>query len=301
MVKKIPLKQIFSRRLKNGKYVILAANSDPLVVEEEFARYLTQKGDVLEICDENTISIFKDSGFFIDGLSDTFIPTELKSVKWRMLQYGLLLLAVMSLLVILIRISSIGISFGDKMIPINVPIWMSILFMISFSILTTMIHEMMHMLYAQTWREKGKGVNIILKKSVATVSMTHIWVWSFWGRFSAIVAGIISDLFILASCLIFQLYFNSWIIASASSILWLRILWQFRVHKKSDGRLIIMVILDNPMIPVRNEQNSDFSKKEIFIWRVFNIFGICIDLIIFLFWIVPALSNIYFEVFKYFI
>ena len=35
----ITLKTIFCRKLKNGNYVILAADSEPLVVEEEFATW----------------------------------------------------------------------------------------------------------------------------------------------------------------------------------------------------------------------------------------------------------------------
>lgn len=48
------------------------------------------------------------------------------------------------------------------------------------------------------------------------------------------------------------------------------LLWQFRFHRKTDGRLIRMLLLDNPVIALKNENNADFSnKKDILIWKVF--------------------------------
>lgn len=293
MMEKIPLKTIFSRKLKNGNYVILAANSEPLVVEEEFANCISQKSDTLEACDANTISIFKDSGFFADALSDTSIPVEPKGITWNVLRYGVFVIAIIALLGILLTIPFIGIPFGNRIISTNVPLWKSIIFMAGFSVLTTMLHEIMHMLYARTWSNQRGGLNIILKKSVVTVTMTHIWVWSFWGRLTAVSAGIISDLFILAICSVFRLYSDSWIMSAAASILWLRILWQFRFHRKSDGRLIITVILDNPVIAMEDENDSDFSNKnDILIWKIFNVIGMGVEILVFVLWIIPFIYNI---------
>lgn len=107
--------------------------------------------------------------------------------------------------------------------------------------------------------KQNGGVKIVLKKSMATVNMTHIWVWSFLGRVAAVSAGIMSDLLILCICSILGLYNDSWIILAAASILWVRILWQFRFHRKTDGRLILMLLLDNPVIALGNENDADFT------------------------------------------
>lgn len=61
----ITLKTIFCRKLKNGNYVILAADSEPLVVEEDFATCISQDGNALANFDESVISVFKDSGFLL--------------------------------------------------------------------------------------------------------------------------------------------------------------------------------------------------------------------------------------------
>lgn len=297
------LKPIYFRKLKNGNYVILSANSEPLVVEEAFAKYISQNNTVLKDCDENTISIFKDSGFFTDELSDTFIPVELQGIKWDIFRYGIFALGIISLIVIFITMTFVGIPFGNRIISINVSLWKSIMFLIIFSILTTIIHEMMHMLYARTWNKRDGRINIILKESVATVTMTHIWVWSFLGRLSAVSAGVISDLFILSICSILRLYFDNWIMAAASSILFLRILWQFRFHKKSDGRLIVMILLDNPTIRMDNEKDSDFfDRKDILVWKICNVVGIGVDILVFIFWIIPLVFSICSNIFAtYFI
>lgn len=53
------------------------------------------------------------------------------------------------------------------------------------------------------------------------------------------------------------------------------LLWQFRFHRKTDGRLILMLLLDNPVIALKNENNADFSnKKDILIWKVFQKIGV---------------------------
>ena len=152
----------------------------------------------------------------------------------------------------------------------------------------------MHMIFAQTWGKSAGGLNVKLRRSVATVSMTHIWNWSLLGRVSAVSAGIVSDLFLLFVCSIFRLYFDHWVLAATASILWVRILWQFRFNRKSDGRLMAMVALDNPIIPI--DDNDEFvSKEETFIWKLLKGIGATIEIIIVIGWIVTFVFNIFFH------
>lgn len=294
MEAKITLKTIFSRKLKKGNYVILAADSEPLVVGEEFI----MNRNVLANCDESVISVFKDSGFFTDMLSDAVIPEEPTGKQWDLLRQGVFVILVLSLLGVLMTIPFSGIPFGNRIIPPNVPMCMSIIFMVGFSIATTMIHEVLHMFYANTWKKQNGGVKIVLRKSMATVNMTHIWVWSFWGRLAAVSAGIMSDLLILFVCSILRLYYDSWIIMAATSILWIRILWQFRFHRKTDGRLILMLLLDNPVIALENENDAAFTyKKDVLIWKVFRVVGVLVEIAIVVFWGIPFLLSIYTNLF----
>lgn len=298
MEEKMTLKTILYRKLKNGSYVILAADSEPLVVEEEFVMSISQNENVLEECDEDVAAIFRESGFCTDTVSSASMPEEAKGVKWNVLRYGVFIISIIALFGVLITIPFSGIPFGNKIIPTNATIWVSVIFMIVFSILTTILHEMMHMFYAKTWKKQNGGVNIMLKWSVATVSMTHIWVWSFWGRLAAVSAGIMSDLFILCICSIWRLYNDCWIISAAASILWLRILWQFRFHRKTDGHLILMLLLDNPVIALENDNNADCSyKKDVLIWKVFQIVGMLVETAVVFFWGIPFVFSIYANLF----
>lgn len=298
MEEKMTLKTILYRKLKNGSYVIIAVDSEPLVVEEEFVMSISQNNNVLEQCDEEVTSIFRESGFCADTVSSASISEESKGVKWNVLRYGIFIISIIALVGVLITIPFSGIPFGNKIIPTNTPIWVSVIFMIVFSILTTTLHEMMHMFYAKTWKKQKGGVNIMLKRSVATVSMTHIWVWSFWGRLAAVSAGIISDLFILCICSILGLRNDCWIISAAASILWVRILWQFRFHRKTDGRLILMLLLDNPVIALGNENNTDFSnKKDVLIWKVFQVIGMIDEIVVYVCWGIPFILSIYSKLF----
>lgn len=294
------LKKIFSRKLKNGNYVILTADSEPLVAEEEFALCISQDSNVLVNCDENVIAIFKDSGFFADTLLDTVIPEEPKGKTWDVLRQGMPIISAIALFCVLVCIPFTGVPIGNRILPANVPMWLSVIFMIAFSMATTMLHELMHMLYAKTWKRKNGGVKIVLKKSMATVTMTHIWVWSFWGRVAAVSAGIMSDLLILCLCSIIALYKGSWIVSAAESILWVRILWQFRFHRKTDGRFILMLLLDNPVIALEGESDTDFSdKKDILIWKVFQVIGVFVELAVVIFWGIPFLLSIFSNLFSF--
>ena len=295
MKEKNSLKPIFSRKLKNGKYVILAADSEPLVVDEEAVNQINQDINMFEKCDEETISVFRDSGFFVSSVTDEVtIPEEGKALNWKIARYGLFVVAIISIIGIILTVPVVGIPFGNRIIADAVPLWKSIIYMIFVSVATTAIHEIMHMIFAQTWGKRAGGLKVKLRGSVATVSMTHIWNWSLIGRLSAVSAGIVSDLSLLFVCSIFRLYFDYWVLAATASILWVRILWQFRFNRKSDGRLMAMVALDNPIIPI--DDNDEFvSKEEIFIWKLLKGIGVAIEVIIVFGWIIPFVFNIFFH------
>ena len=98
--------------------------------------------------------------------------------------------------------------------------------------------------------------------------------------------------------LILGLYNDSWIILAAASILWVRILWQFRFHRKTDGRLILMLLLDNPVIALGNENDADFTyEKDVLIWKVFQVIGVLVEIAVVVFWGIPFVLSIYTNLF----
>ena len=108
----------------------------------------------------------------------------------------------------------------------------------------------------------------------------------------------LNDLLILCICSILGLYNDSWIILAAASILWVRILWQFRFHRKTDGRLILMLLLDNPVIALGNENDADFTyEKDVLIWKVFQVIGVLVEIAVVVFWGIPFVLSIYTNLF----
>lgn len=300
------LKPIAFRKLKSGKYIVLADNTDPLVIDEALAKSLIQGEHSLEGYNEEFISILRESGFFIESSNYIqAVPNERNDFMWHIMRRVLFFIGILSFSVILFTIPFIGIPIGNKIISSKVSIWVLSFFILIFSVITTLQHELMHIVYARTWMYKSKGLHLVVKKATAVVSMTHIWVWSFWSRLAAISAGIIFDLLLLAIFSCAQLFYNNWIIVTAASILWIRILWQFRFHKNCDGQLIAMTILDNPMVDIdanNVENNNTLKDKDIQLWRRLKKIGYLIDLILLMFWVIPFLENIIYYVMEtYFI
>jgi len=292
------LKHIYKRKLKGGDWVVLAAGSDPLVVSEEVARELTNKNTLIDDFDADIASVLRDSGF-IEKLQQSTkrIPEEGAGLKWSIFRFGLLVVGVISFAVVLFVTPIIGLPVGSKIITNEVPLWLNLLFVLFFSVSTTLLHEFMHMLYARTLRNKSNehGLNLEVKKSTATVSMTHIWVWSFISRITALVAGIAIDLLLLSCCSIAQLFFDSWLFVTASAVLWIRILWQFRFHKNCDGQLIAITIFDNPMIAIdaRDKPNNSQNRKELVAWRGLSYCGYITNIVLLLGWVIPFILNIW--------
>lgn len=294
MEDKSSMKLLFSRKLKNGNWIVLAAGSEPLVIDEELADNLLQGADIEKKIDKETLEILKESGFYADtGKNDILIPEEKKNLKWKILRCGLLTVGALASLIVLIVAIFIGVPLGNQIISNEVSLGVSVVYAVIFAGGTTVFHELMHIVFARTWNGYFKGLHLNMRNATAVVSMTHIWVWSLLGRVCAISAGVIIDLVLLACLSVVKLFYENWIIISGISILWLRILWQFRFHKNCDGRLLIMTILDNPLADI-NEKNLDNTvyHKEIHIWKRLKIIGIIVDVVILVLWILPFVFKI---------
>ncbi|MDN2453414.1 hypothetical protein [Lactobacillus sp. UCMA15818] len=95
------------------------------------------------------------------------------------------------------------------------------------------------------------------------------------------------DLFELAILSGFWLYSNIWFLPIACSVLWPRILWQFRIHKRTDGQLLIAMIFDNPTMldDLKNKRTAGIA--------IIKIIGRTVTIIIVLAWLLPLIVHIY--------
>lgn len=87
--------------------------------------------------------------------------------------------------------------------------------------------------------------------------------------------------------------YDSEIMLLLSSILFLRIVWQFACYRKTDGRYFVMMLLDNPMIDIDYKKNRKLlTEKEFYIWRTMQVVGMTIDIYMLTFWAVPCLYKL---------
>ena len=276
-----------------GSYLQLIL--DPLVVDEETANSLSQNTDFLKECNHETVNILKDSGFFTDSnASSQLIPEEGVGLGWNILRYGIILIGILSILLVLVLIPYMGIPIGNKIISKEAPLWINIIYLLAFIFLTSILHELMHIVYARTWKYNAGRIKLLFKKAVAVVPMTHIWVWTITSRITALAAGVIFDLLLLACLSWCRLFFDNWMIVSGASILWLKILWQFGFHRNCDGHLLAMTILDDPLIDLDTSNlESNIKNKKLYIWKVLKVFGYMIDLLLIIFWLIPFLVSLF--------
>jgi hypothetical protein len=284
------LKQIYSRKLKSGDWVVLAADSDPLVVNEDLAKELIE-GNLNKELDENIVNVFYEGGFFAKNISTEYkIPDENQSLPWKILRYTSLIVGFCSLLLMLIITPIVGIPTGNRILTNSAPLWFVLLYILGIAVFTTLLHEFMHIVYANIWNDSKRHFHINIKKAFSTVSMSHIWVWSFWSRFTALAAGLVLDLFLLMCLTCLQLFSDSWLIIAASSVLWVRVLWQFRFDKNCDGKLIAMTIMDNPM--GADDKDDVYDMKEWYTWKCLKFLGYLINMLLLIFWLIPFILDI---------
>ncbi|WP_279403869.1 hypothetical protein [Secundilactobacillus kimchicus] len=236
---------------------------------------------------EHFMTTLKDMGFLKD--SDEPVPrpiVESKSTGWIIARTTFLIIGIISALYVGYTTLIRGIPTGNLLIAEHIGLLENIIFIVLFSIVTTIAHELMHLLFGQLTPSKA-GLHISAKTAVAKVSLSHVWVWSRLGRTAAVSAGVVLDLVELAVLSGLWLYSDAWFLPVACAILWVRILWQLRIHKRTDGQLVIAMISDNPsmLADLRNKRTAEIT--------LINILGRMMSILIIVGWLLPLIMRIY--------
>lgn len=290
---KVNIKDISYRRTVNGLYILYADKSELILVEEDVADAIlcNRKSDIKE--NDDLFEVLKSNKFIIDeGEITGRLPKEPTKKSFSAIRNLLLFLYLFSVGVILssgseLILSSINLTY------FKTNIFVLIFVGIAFSICTTILHEFMHAIFSNNMNNLKNVLSISIKKSTAFVSLTHVWTWSLLSRLMAVAAGVMSDTIILAIILILRKLYDSEILLLFSAIMFLRIIWQFGFHRKTDGRYFVMMLLDNPMIDTDYKNNQELlTKKECYIWRIMIAIGITVDIYLLAFWIVPILYKL---------
>lgn len=286
------IKPISYRKTKSGNWVVLAKDSELLVMDDIAIKCLVKGKKHINTYRDDLAKMLYENHFFTN-LPDynRRVTLEYNSLIYFIFRYVLFITGIISILVILVLSKYISFPNGNILIFSELSIWKSLIFMIIFSISTVFFHELMHIIYSRNWNSQHSGLRIYIKRSMAIISMTHIWTWSTKARIAAISAGIIFDLLILALISIFRLYADNSMLVLASAILWIRIIWQFRFHKNCDGKILAMMVIDNPMIDADANIKNTNKIKNNKTWILLKSIGYIIDIIIILVWIIPIVSN----------
>ena len=63
----------------------------------------------------------------------------------------------------------------------------------------------------------------------------------------------------------------------------LRILWQFRLYNSTDGRLLLFMLIDNPLLKIEYEiERNSLSDSEKFLWRICQVISTIITIVIYM-------------------
>ena len=279
-----------SRTLKNGEYVIVGKDAEPLIVNASFIEQLSSPDFSVSMLDDKVIEMLSTSGYI--GSSKKVIipvPDEGHFVFLKIGRIVCLLFGFISLIFNLYSIGAYhGVKSGNDLIHLNISGWELFFSAILIALGTSLVHEIFHLIFSRNIKDFRGKVHLHLFKATATVSMSHIWAWSAFSRFMAISAGMIADSIFLSITILVGIFSPLWIFSIANAVLWIRILWQFRFYSNCDGRILLQSFFDNPSFGEKNFIGSVRDK----IWNLFfNFMGLIVLVLILYLWGYPFFMN----------
>lgn len=269
-------KSLYFRKTKKDQYLLYSNGSELLVFDKDtWERTIINSLPDLEKNSE-LYKLLEESLFFE---RDGEIPCH-NTRYLQILRTFIVILGIVSFTVIFTKIRSLSFLTYDFK---NENLTFVVLFAVVFSILTTIFHEIMHILFSNNFKGIAKSLRFSLKKSVATVNLTHVWFWPLFSRAIAILGGVITDSIILASLFLASDRIASPLLTLFIYIMLLRILWQFRLYNSTDGRLLLFMLIDNPLLKIEYEiERNSLSDSEKFLWRICQVISTIITIVIYM-------------------
>ena len=255
---------MYCRKTSTGHWIIGNGRQTPIVLSPSSCK------------NQNEAKAIAQSVEGFDTPLSEPIPGETKI--WRFLRLSLWGLLILSLLTIAYCFERGGIPSGNWW---NIPhssLLDDILIIALVGFSTTLVHEMGHVLFGRSWRLTAKMQQLTMRTNI-----NHVWSWPRAQRIEAISAGLIFDTVILAILLTVHLLTLNPLAASAASTVFLRITWQFGFHKVRDGRLLIVLALDKPLLFA-----SPYGKREKWLKTFLVALGHMMDITLIWHWPVSA-------------
>lgn len=292
------LKKIRGRQLRGGGWVLVADGSSPVVVDASVANIvLHEEGGPLDpaLIGTEAWAALDEAGFVAnDGEPVRPLPGDSPSQAMRLVR----VLTWISLLffspIILALSLRQGFPGGASLVLHERGLAVSIAYILVFAMITASLHECGHIVLGGLSKRASGSLKWSPRSAVATTNLSHVWAWSPIGRYSAILAGIGVDLAVLLIVAALRQWRPCAELDLMTSVLFLRIMWQFRLHSNCDGKYLARMILDDPLADFRitvSRRSGLKSRKSTPGESCFTALGYLSSALIFVIWIIPLIRH----------
>lgn len=235
----------FYRQLSSEEYVLLDSHNNLFVVDkEEFQKLANQALTILQPLNNR--------------------------IEFYILRFSFLIILILNILMWDgISIKSVD-YFVNSLQAIPLTKFLILLVMIAVS---SLVHELGHMVWGRICTVGAVRFDVF--SSTVTTRLNHIWFWEKLDAALALLAGVLIDvLFYNISGYIFFGFLREMI----QTALFLRIIWQFGFHRRSDGRFLLKILVDDPLLETRGRRS---------VYPIFYVIGLLIDFYLMVAWFLP--------------
>lgn len=291
------LKPVQVRRLRGGLWVAVAHGSEPLVVNATVASAMARRpgeNGRPRALPPDLLDTLVDAGFTYDGshrIAEPAAPPG--SGAWRLARAGLWVSMVVLATMAAALLVAGGPPTGADLVPAGVHPALAVAIALGIAVLTAVPHELAHVVFGRTMRQRRGGVRLRTARASATTTLTHTWAWPGSARLAAVCAGLTVDLLFLVAALAVRAAGGGWVATVAVTVLVMRIVWQLRFHRNCDGRHALTMLIDDPVIDSDTRHRLRAREWHAMttdnrLWAAALIVGVAAELSLVAVWLVPA-------------
>lgn len=183
-----------------------------------------------------------------------------------------------------------GMPSGADLAPEGVNMVLAAVFASTVAVGTAALHEASHLWLGQTRDGEWPALKIAPQRALATTDLTRTWAWRREQQLAVLAAGLATDLAVLAAAVWWRALAGSWTSRAAVSAVLARILWQFGLHRRADGYLLVSAAVDDPFlredawIAVTQHQLMT-SRTEIKLYGLLFVLGCGVDVLLIHHWL----------------
>ena len=295
----VQLKPVQIRELRDGMWVAVAEDSEPLVVTEAVAKALRDPGGI-EV--DSTLGplaeTLSDAGF-TDGSADVSLrpPSAPVSAGWRAARASLWALGAALSTTSAALLLQGGVPTGADAISAGPHPLLAATVAVGVAIVTAVPHELAHVVFGRAFGRRRGSVRVRVRRASATTNLTHVWAWPASPRLAAVSAGIVVDLAFLTVALVLRGTTGAWVATVAVTVMVMRIVWQLRFHRNCDGRHIAKMLIDNPTINTDTRRALTArlwasAPRSAWLWSAVVAVGVLAELALFAVWFAPAVLRL---------